>query len=149
MREHVTTNEKTSATIYIVEDHDIVRNLLVQLVERTPGVSLVGVAASAEEALEHIPARRPRLVLVDVSLPGMDGIDLIRLLHDRWPDIRTLAISGHDEALYAAATLNAGAHGYVMKGNVIQITEAIQRILEGEIYLSPQLRDLLNPDDID
>lgn len=146
MSKRVNSNENSSATVYIVEDHDIVRNLLVQLVERTPGVSVGGVATSAEEALEQIPARRPRLVLVDVSLPGIDGIELIRIIHERWPDVLTLAISGHDETLYAAATLNAGARGYVMKGNVTQVAEAIQRILAGESYLSPQLQDLLNHD---
>ena len=127
-------------TVFIVEDHEVVRTMLVQLIDRTPGLSVSGVVATAEEALAAIPACQPHLVLVDLSLPGMDGTVLIQALHQRYPDLLILAVSGHDETLYAAAALSAGAQGYIMKEDSIQIPEAIRRLRRGERYVSDQLR---------
>lgn len=130
--------------VFIVEDHEMVRRLLAKLIEQTPGVALNGTAGSAEEALEQIAENQPQLVLVDVSLPGMDGIELISVISKRWPHIRTLAVSGHDESLYAQAALQAGARGYVMKGKAVQVAEAIRAICNGELYLSEVVRKALD-----
>jgi DNA-binding NarL/FixJ family response regulator len=70
----------------------------------------------------------------------MDGTVLIQALHQRYPDLLILAVSGHDETLYAAAALSAGAQGYIMKEDSIQIPEAIRRLRRGERYVSDQLR---------
>lgn len=133
--------ESAAIQVFIVEDHAAVRQMMEKLIEKTPGFTLSGSAASAEETLEKIPAARPHLVLVDVSLPGMDGIELIRVLHERWPEILTLAVSGHNESLYAPAALQAGARGYVMKGKVLQVAEAIRHVCNGGLYISDRLRE--------
>lgn len=134
----------TVERVFIVEDHELVRNLLGKLIEQTPDLALNGSAGTAEEALEQISRSLPQIVLIDVSLPGMDGIELIGIISERWPDMRTLAVSGHDEALYAKAALRAGARGYVMKGQVLQIAEAIRTVRSGEIYLSEEMRQELD-----
>jgi YesN/AraC family two-component response regulator len=78
----------------------MVRRLTGKWIQRTPGLSLCGEAASAEAALVQIPDCQSQLVLVDVSLPGMSGIELIRILHEAYPNMLLLALSGHDERMY-------------------------------------------------
>lgn len=126
--------------IFLVEDHDIVRRLLGKVIERTSGFTLSGEASTAEAALAQMALRLPDLVLVDVSLPGMDGIELIRVLKERYPKLLTLAVSGHDESVYAAPALHAGARGYVMKGKLEAVVEAIRHVCTGGIYASEAVR---------
>lgn len=130
--------------VFIVEDHDAVRKMLGRLIQRSDGLSLCGQAESAEAALEQLPACDVQLVLVDVSLPGTDGIELIRILHERYPDLLSLAISGHDESVYAIPALRAGARGYVMKGEVLKVAEAIRHVRDGGIYASEEVREKLD-----
>jgi DNA-binding NarL/FixJ family response regulator len=130
--------------VFIVEDHKMVRHVLGQLIQRAPDLNLCGEAPSAEEALVQIPDCQPQLVLVDVSLPGMNGIDLIRILHEKYPDMLLLALSGHDESVYGAMAIRAGARGYVMKGKIEEAQEAIRRVLNGDIYLSDNMRAILD-----
>jgi DNA-binding NarL/FixJ family response regulator len=104
--------------VFIVEDHKIIRRVLGKLIQSTPGLNLYGEAASAEAALAQIPTCQPQLVLIDVSLPDINGIELIGILHEKYPDMLLLAVSGHDESMYGIQAINAGARGYVMKGRV-------------------------------
>lgn len=139
------SNAETEAVkVFIVEDHPAVRKMLGRLIRRSDGLALCGEAGSAEAALEQIPACGAQLVLVDISLPGMDGIELIRVLHDRYPHLLSLAISGHDEGVYAVPALRAGAHGYVMKGEVLKVGEAIRQVRNGEVYASDEVRAKLD-----
>ena len=118
----------------------MVRQLLGKLIEQSPGLTLGGSAASAEEALDLFSNdHRPDLVLVDISLPGMDGIELIGIIAERWPEILSLAVSGHDESLYARAAFKAGARGYVMKGKLVSVREAIRQVADGGRYVSEEL----------
>ena len=118
----------------------MVRQLLGKLIEQSPGLTLQGSAESAEEALEYLANdKRPDLALVDISLPGMDGIELIGIMKERWPEILTLAVSGHDESLYARAAFKAGARGYVMKGKLVSVREAIRQVVDGGRYVSEGL----------
>lgn len=126
--------------IFLVEDHDRVRRLLGKVIERSSGLTLAGEASTAEAALAQMGLRQPDLVLVDVSLPGMDGIELIRVLKERYPSLPTLAVSGHDESVYAAPALRAGARGYVMKGKLETVVEAIRHVWAGGIYASEAVR---------
>jgi DNA-binding NarL/FixJ family response regulator len=135
--------EKITRT-FIVEDHAIFRQTLSKLVDRTNGLSLCGAAETAEAALAEIPECKPELVLVDISLPDMNGIDLIRHLHKQYPALFLLAISGHEEKVYAIPALKAGARGYVMKGKVEKINRAIIRVCRGEIYVSEAIWAKLN-----
>ena len=125
--------------IYIVEDHAIVREMLGMTVERMMGLSVCGTAASAEEALEQFEKAGADLVLVDMSLPGMSGSELIRAVSERWPGLRCLVLSAHAEAWYVEGALQAGARGYVLKGDPSELERAIRRVLGGEMYLSTSL----------
>ncbi len=125
--------------IYIVEDHDVMRNALVDFIEGETSFEITGQAASAEQALEELRESTVDLALVDTRLPEMNGIELVAELKTRQPDLKCMMLSGHDEETYVEKALEAGASGYVVKGNPDEISEAIHQVLEGEVYLSNRL----------
>ncbi len=129
-----------SSRIFIIEDNDIVREMLSVFVSDMAGMQVCGAATTAEEALLDIPAAKPDLLLVDLSLPRMNGADLIQLAQERWPDLPSLVLSGHGEAAYVTRARAAGARGYVLKGNPYELPDAIHSVLRGEEYLSVVLR---------
>jgi DNA-binding NarL/FixJ family response regulator len=113
--------------VFIVEDHEDMRSGLSVLLEVVAEVEVRGSAASAEEALDSLAGERPDLVIVDVSLPGMSGIDLVRRLRELYPDLRCLVISGHAEDRFRQPALDAGAFDYVVKDQADAIVAAVQR----------------------
>ncbi len=129
--------------IYIVEDHPAMQQALRVYLRRLPDVSICGVAGSAQEALAALPAAAADLVLVDVSLPDMSGIDLVEQLCRLRPTLRCLMLSGHQEAIHIQRALAAGARGYIIKGNSDELAPAIQQVLAGDIYLSEVMRQKL------
>ena len=101
-------------------------------------------ASSAEDAISLVESEDPDLVVVDISLPGMSGLELIKHLHAIRPELVTLVVSRHDESLYAERAIRAGARGYVMKleaGDVI--ISAVRRVLSGGIYVSDEINEKL------
>lgn len=110
------------------------RSVLIRLVEREQDLEVSGEAASAEEALARVDKEQPHLVLIDISLPGMSGINLIRELRQGFPALKMLVVSGHKESIYGREVMRAGAHGYVEKANAHGIIEAIRHVLEGGSY---------------
>ena len=136
--------EQAKASVILVDDHPIVRDGLHQMIERDPGLWVCGEAGSAEEALSLISAAKPDLVTVDVFLDGVNGIELTKILTDKYPGIRILILSMHDESLYAERALRAGAMGYVMKQAPSRtILSAIHMVLQGQRYVSTALREIL------
>lgn len=122
--------------VYIVEDHAILREALCIAVEMELEFTVCGATGFAAEALDHIPDVTPDLVLADLSLPGMNGLDLIERLTTRYPGLPVLVISGHDENVYVERALAAGARGYLDKKELgLKLSEAMFRVLQGEIYL--------------
>jgi DNA-binding NarL/FixJ family response regulator len=81
------------------------------------------------------------LVLIDVSLPTMNGIQLAGMIHDQYPNLQCLMLSGHLTPFYVKRSLEAGARGYVLKDDIPGVLEGVERVLEGEIYVSSALRD--------
>lgn len=128
-----------SYSVYVVEDHPIMRATLKTLLERDPEFAVSGMAASAEEALAAPPGTAPSLFLVDMSLPDMNGADLVRRLAEVWPGVPCLVLSGHGESGYVEMALEAGARGYVLKGEPKEIPRAIRAVIGGERFLSPRL----------
>src|SRR5215472_16861281 len=126
--------------IVIVDDHPLFRKGLEQLIRAERSFTVCGEAANAAEAMDVIRRLEPDLAIVDLSLPGTNGIELIKNIRVEFPRLTILVLSMHDESLYAVRALRAGAAGYVMKheamGNVI---EAIQEVLSGRPYLSPDM----------
>lgn len=121
--------------IFIVDDHPLIRRALHRLLDLEPGLVTVGEAASAEDALEQLAHNPPDLLLVDFSLPGMDGAQFVRAFGRQHPGVRCLVVSSHHETPYVDAALAAGAHGYVTKGDVAALVGAIHRVLGGEIVV--------------
>lgn len=129
-------------SVFIVEDHPLMRDMMAAYVDELPDLHVCESVRTAEEALDRLPAAAD-LVLVDLSLPGMSGIELIREIQIRWPDLRCLVCSGHDEVSYVERSLRAGAHGYVAKGHPAELVDALQNLRRGKPYLSASLRELV------
>lgn len=133
------------ARVLIVDDHRIVRLGLRHLLEETHCRIVVGEAKSGEEALEVFDEVQPDLVLADISMGGMDGIELTKHLKSSRPDVKVLIVSMHAESLYVHQALNVGADGYVDKGNIDGvIEEATSAVLAGKQYLCESTRKLMN-----
>ena len=126
--------------ILIVDDHPLFREGLQQLIDRDPQLAVCGEASSAAEALQAVPRLKPDLVLVDISLGGTSGIELIKHIKTEYEELPVLVVSMHDESLYAERALRAGAMGYVMKHEPSKtVKTAIHKVLQGEMYLSPRM----------
>jgi DNA-binding NarL/FixJ family response regulator len=126
--------------IFLVDDHPVLRDGLRRLLEAESDLQVCGEADSARKAFDRIEVTSPELVIVDISLPGPSGIELIKGLKARLPNLRILVLSMHDEALYAERALRAGAKGYVMKQAPTEyLLTAVRRVLKNEIYLSQSL----------
>jgi len=133
--------EKVVGKIFIVEDHAVIRRGYVLLIKRRADLEVCGEAASGEDALNTIPVCDPDLVLIDVSLPGISGIDLVRRLKTTQPNLATLVISGHEESLFVEGVLAAGAKGYIMKEQAPDVLlDAIYQVLDGQQYISERMR---------
>lgn len=129
----------------IVDDHPILRHGIAQLIAREDDFTVCGEAGSYDEALEFLASNDVDLMLVDMSLEGHSGLDLIRAVRERKPSVRCLVLTMHDERLHAERALRAGAKGYLMKQEATRkIVTALRRVREGKIYLSDSIAsDLL------
>ncbi|MGA2596082.1 MAG: response regulator transcription factor [Bryobacteraceae bacterium] len=126
--------------VFIVDDHPIVRQGLALLINREPDLSVCGDAEEASSALRRIEDMKPDLVVVDISLNGPDGLDLLKDIRSHYPNLPVLILSMLDESLYAERSLRAGASGYIMKQEATErVLIAIRRILGGEIYVSDRM----------
>jgi len=130
--------------VYLVEDHPVTREGLAQLIDYQTDLQVCGQAGNAGQATTGIAALKPDLVIVDISLAGTSGIELIKDLVGRDADLRILVLSTHDESLYAERALRAGARGYVMKHQPTEhVMTAIRHVLSGGVYLSERMQNRL------
>jgi DNA-binding NarL/FixJ family response regulator len=130
--------------VVLIDDHPLMRKGLARTIESEVDLNVADQMSSAEEALEKIEDLDPALAVVDISLPGMSGMELIKHLQSRMPDLKLLVVSRHDETLYAERCIRAGAKGYVMKqeaGDVI--VQAIRKVLNGRIFVSEEINERL------
>ena len=126
--------------IVVVDDHPIFREGLLQSINRQPDLMVCGEAENAPQALGLIGELKPDLVLVDISLPGKSGFELVRDIQAMHPGVAVLVLSMHDESLYAERVLRAGARGYVMKHErPEQLLEAIRHVVSGRTYVSEKM----------
>lgn len=126
--------------VYIVEDHPDVLLTYREFLGKMDGFEICGTANSAEAALDDRQLGEADVALIDVSLPGMSGIDLVRQLSCDYPNLPCLIVSGHSEDVYAHSAYEAGARGYVMKGQPFAMVEAIETVLQGELCYSNRVR---------
>jgi DNA-binding NarL/FixJ family response regulator len=116
--------------VYIVEDDESMRIILKRLLRKNfSSITAIGESASAEEALREIPSFAPDIVLVDISLPGIDGIEMIQRLKPQCPDACVLVVTGHDIEPYQQTALKAGAHGIVSKMDDDELLRAVGDLL--------------------
>jgi DNA-binding NarL/FixJ family response regulator len=131
-------NPRSKVTnILLVDDHPAVREGLAESISRESDLSVCGQAEDHRGALKEIESEKPGLVVIDLMLKNSSGLELIKDIHARWPQILILVVSMHDEMLYAERVLRAGAHGYITKQEATRnVLLAIRRVLNGGIYLS-------------
>ena len=126
--------------ILLVDDHPMVRERLAEVINREADLMVCGEAEDRHEAIAAIVARPPDLVIVDLTLKDSDGLELIKDIHVRWPRLRMLVVSMHDESLYAERVIRAGALGYITKQEATRkILFAIRRVLSGNVYLNEKV----------
>ncbi|MHA3770070.1 response regulator transcription factor [Verrucomicrobiota bacterium sgz303538] len=131
-------------SVLIVDDHPVLRHGIAQIINHEKDLVVCGEAESAPTALEAMRRLKPDLALLDISLQGTNGIELIKLMRAEQPKLPILMLSMHDESLYALRALRAGARGYVMKGEAMEhVLTALRKVLEGDIYVSPRFSERL------
>lgn len=133
-------HSETRHKILLVDDHPLTRHGMAQLIDQQPDIVVCAQSENAFEALNAIRSSKPALALVDVSLPGRHGLELIKDVRAMFPEVLVLVVSMHDELLYAERALKAGARGYLMKNQGGEkLLEAIRHVLGGGIYVSPNI----------
>lgn len=124
--------------IVLAEDHTILREGLRALLSADPGFEIIGEAQNGREAVRCVERLEPDLLLMDLSMPRMSGMDAIREIKNRYPDIKIIALTVHKTEEYLLTTLKAGADGYVLKDATHEeLVMAIKNVMSGKSYLSP------------
>jgi DNA-binding NarL/FixJ family response regulator len=131
-------------TVFIVDDHPLLRQGLALMINREQDLSVCGEAEEALAAMRGIGEKNPDILIVDISLNGPDGLDLLKNLRTLYPSLPVLILSMHDESIYAERALRARANGYIMKAEASEkVLVAVRRILGGDIYLSDRMANKL------
>src|SRR5262245_9222004 len=134
-------NRKPKTKVLLVDDHPVLRAGLGRLINQEADMTVCGEAEDGPTAFDLAGTLTPDIVVIDVSLKGSNGIELIKNLKARFPELPTLVLSMHDESLYAERALRAGSLGYIMKEEAIeQVIAAIRKVLQGEIFLSERMK---------
>jgi DNA-binding NarL/FixJ family response regulator len=134
------TSQTKKHRVLLVDDHPIVRQGLALLIDRENDLSVCGEAEGAHSAFHAIATLRPDIVVLDISLSGPDGLDVLKEIRAKTTHLPVLILSMHDESIYAERAMRAGANGYIMKQEATEkVLIAIRRILQGEVYLSDRL----------
>jgi DNA-binding NarL/FixJ family response regulator len=137
-------------TIIIVDDHRVFHDGISQALEAEGGFTVTARAADGTEAVALAQKHKPNLMLMDISMPGLNGMEATRRILAANPGIRILALSMHTDKIYVKGMLNAGASGYILKScSYKELVLALKTILAGHIYLSPEITHLLVSDSPD
>ncbi|MCZ7584692.1 MAG: response regulator transcription factor [Deltaproteobacteria bacterium] len=133
--------------ILLADDHQMIREGLKVLLEREDDLEAVGEAEDGEQAVGLVDSLRPDMVIMDVVMPGVNGIEATRKIVGLQPDIKIIALSMHTEKRYVTEILKSGASGYVLKDSAFdELSRAIQVVREGKTYLSPEISGVLVED---
>ncbi|MCP4129575.1 MAG: response regulator [bacterium] len=138
----IENGEGAKASILIVDDSPVVRQGLVQIVSKEEDLHVCGEAQNSDEAIQLIARLEPNLVIIDISLRGAGGVDLVKAMKERYHKLEILVLSDYDETIYAERAIRAGASGYIMKKEALQaVVEAIKTVLNGRQYLSDKIKE--------
>jgi DNA-binding NarL/FixJ family response regulator len=134
------TTDEGKTKILIVDDHPIVRQGLAELINHEDDLVVCGQAEDSHQAMAAIKKLQPDLAIVDISLRETSGMELIKDIKAQYPDLVVLALSMHDESLYAERALRAGAKGYIMKAEATEnVVSAIRKVMTRQIYVSDRM----------
>jgi DNA-binding NarL/FixJ family response regulator len=140
--EFLSPSTLTRRSVFVIDDHPVVRDGYARLITNQADMELAGETGDATQALAMIGKAKPDLVLLDLSLKSGNGLELCKEINTKFPDVKILVVSMHDETLYAERVLRAGAAGYVNKAEATRrLIEAIREVLGGKYYLSPRMRE--------
>jgi len=132
------------AKVLIVDDHPIVRQGLAELIDHEADLKVCAQAEDANQALNTIKKMAPDIAIVDIALKEVSGVELIKDIKAQYPQLPVLALSMHEESLYAERVLRAGAKGYIMKQEATEdVIAAIRKVLSGQIYVSQKMTEKL------
>ncbi len=130
--------------ILIADDHDVVRSGLRALLRTSPDYSIVGEAVDGEEAVRMTEKTKPDVVIMDISMPNLDGIAATKIIKERFPDVKVVILTVHEDEEYAYQILRAGASGYVLKNaGKRDIFKAIESAVSGERFFSPGISNII------
>ena len=138
------TIDRPRASVFIVEDHTIVREGLRALLSLDPNIDIVGETGNGHDAIRLVTSCKPSLVLMDLSMPDMNGMEATREIKKRNPEVKIIVLTVHKTEEYVRATLQAGANGYVLKDAThSELKLAVKSVLEGRTYLSPGISEMI------
>jgi two-component system response regulator NreC len=130
--------------VLLVDDHAILREGVHALLSREPDIEVVGEAGDGQEAVDQVPLLRPDVVIMDIVMPRMNGLEATRIIRERQPDVRVLILSMYDDHEYVVQIIQAGASGYVLKRVVTEdLVRAIHAVHAGESFLYPPIASTL------
>ena len=132
--------------VLVADDHAIVRSGIRHVLEGEPGFTVVGEASNGSEALALAEQLQPDVAVLDISMPGVSGLQTATELRRRWPNTRVLVLSMHDNSEYVLESLRAGVHGYLLKDSAAaELGAAIRAVCRGESFFSPPIARHLGP----
>lgn len=127
-------------SLLLVDDHDLVRAGIRRILEDDPNVRVLGEASTGEEAIEMVRDARPDMVILDVNMPGIGGLETLRKLIQIHPEVRVIVVTVHTDEPFPSRMLEAGALGYLTKSCAVEeITQAIESVMQGERYLCAEV----------
>ena len=133
--------------VVLADDHGILREGIRRALEDEPGIEVVGEAKDGREAVRTVLEQSPDLVIMDISMPGLNGIDASQQILKDNPDVKILILSMYSDQFYVERALKAGVSGYVLKNSVIsEVVSAIRVLSKGKVYLSPDIAGILVDD---
>jgi len=139
---------KSEINVVIVDDHPLVLEGLASRLERSKQVKVIGKASNGEEAVKVVGELMPEVVLIDINMPVMNGVDAAEILKERYPSVKLLVLSMHDDREYVMGMARAGAKGYVLKSaSADEMLMAIKAVHMGGVYYSPSVAEILTSKD--
>jgi DNA-binding NarL/FixJ family response regulator len=139
-----------SIRILLADDHGIIRQGLCSLLEKQPDMEVVGEAEDGQKALELVRQLAPDVVIMDITMPNLNGVGATSQITKEFPGVKVLALSIHSNKRFVADMLRAGASGYILKECLFdELIEAIRTIISGNIYFSPRITDVVVDDYVD
>lgn len=131
--------------IFVTDDHNMVRDAFVKVLELMGSTLVVGSAAGGQECLDKLAVTQPDLLLLDINMPDMSGIEVLKVVKSKYPKVKVIMLTVHDDYAYAQDAMKNGADGYVLKdSDVDTLEQAIDMVLSGEKFIVPQIREVLH-----